>query len=339
MDKILEQVKKNIYDNNLIEDGDVIIVGVSGGPDSVFLLHALSSLKQQIKKEKNINYTLHAAHINHMVREQAEASHDANLAKRLADRYNATFHLLKIDVVAEAKRLKIGTEECGRNIRYEFFEKVKKTVGGTKVAVAHNAGDNAETIILNFVRGAGINGLSGMDIKSSGNVIRPILNISKKDILEYLNANNIEYAIDKTNLENDYTRNKIRNDLIHKIETEYNPNIINALNRMATINKLDLEIIHEAVEEKHKALNVKKEQDKIYISTKEFNKNSTAMKYQLIRRIITELCGNIQCVEMIHIKDTCKLIEASITGKQYILGNKYKVVIEKKNIAVFVKNV
>lgn len=337
MDKLLEQVKKNIYDNNLISDGDVIIVGVSGGPDSVFLLHALSGLKEIIQREKNINYALHAAHINHMIRE--EASYDANLAKRLADKYSATFHLLEIDVQAEAKRLKLGTEECGRNIRYEFFEQVKKTVGGTKVAVAHNAGDNAETIILNFIRGAGINGLSGIGVKSGNNIIRPILNVSKKDILEYLNANNIEYAIDKTNLENDYTRNKIRNDLIHKIETEYNPNIINALNRMAKVNKLDLEIIQEAVEEKYKALNVKKEQDKIYISTKEFNKNSTAMKYQLIRRLITELTGNIQCVEMIHIKDTCKLLEASITGKQYILGNKYKVIIEKKNIAVFVKNV
>ena len=337
MDKLLEQVKKNIYDNNLIGDGDVIIVGVSGGPDSVFLLHALSSLKEQIQKEKNINYTLHAAHINHMIRE--EASVDANLAKRLADNFNATFHLLEVDVEAEAKRLRIGTEECGRNIRYEFFEQVKKTVGGTKVAVAHNAGDNAETIILNFIRGAGITGLSGMDTISNGNVIRPILNISKKDILEYLNTNNIEYAIDKTNLENDYTRNKVRNDLIHKIEEEYNPNIINSLNRMATINKLDLEIIKDAVQEKYQSLNVKKQQDKIYISTKEFNKNSTAMKYQLIRKLINELCGNIQGVEMIHIKDTCKLIEASITGKQYILGNKYKVVMEKKNIAVFVKNV
>lgn len=337
MDKLLEQVKKNIYANNLIWDGDVIIVGVSGGPDSVFLLHALSSLKDTIYKEKNINYTLHVAHINHMIRE--EASFDANLAKRLADKCGAIFHLLEVDVEAEAKRQKMGTEECGRNIRYEFFKQVKKTVGGTKVAVAHNAGDNAETIILNFIRGAGINGLSGMDAKSINNVIRPILNISKKDILEYLNANNIEYAIDKTNLENDYTRNKVRNDLIHKIETEYNPNIINALNRMATVNKLDLQIIQEAVQEKYQTLNVKKEQDKIYINTKEFNKNSTAMKYQLIRRLINELCGNIQCVEMIHIKDTCKLIEASITGKQYILGNKYKVIIEKKNIAVFVKNV
>lgn len=336
MEKILEQVKQNIYNNDLIENNDVIILGVSGGPDSVFLLHALAQLKDIIKREKDIDYTLHVAHINHMIRK--EAGFDAILARNLASKYGLDYHLLEVDVLSEAKRLKIGTEECGRIVRYEFFEQVKNKVLGTKIAVAHNAGDNAETIILNFLRGAGIKGLSGMDAKSNG-IIRPILNINKKDILDYLARHEISYAVDKTNLENDYTRNKVRNDLINKIEQEYNPNIINALNRMATVNKLDSMIISEAVEQAYKSLNVKKQDGNIYVNTKEFNKNSTAMKYQLIRKIVSELCGNIQSVEMIHIKDVCKLIEASITNKQYILGNKFKVVIQKKNIAVFVNNV
>ena len=336
MNKLLEQVKNNIYNYDLIQDGDVIVIGVSGGPDSVFLLYALNALKDTIQKEKGINYSLHIAHVNHKIRE--EAGFDAEVARKLAESTKSTFHLLEIDVQVEAKRLKIGTEECGRNIRYEFFEQVKDTVNATKIATAHNAGDNAETIILNFIRGAGVTGLSGMDFKNN-NLIRPILNISKEDILKFLNDNNIEYAIDKTNLENDYTRNKIRNDLIKKIEKEYNPNITNALNRMAEINKLDGEIITQAVEEKYKELNVKKTENKIYLDITKFNKNTKAFKYRLIRRILIELLGNTQNVEMIHIKDTCKLIESNITHKQYILGNKYKVIIEKKNLAVFVKNV
>lgn len=335
MNKILEQVKNNIYTHNLIADKDNIIVGLSGGPDSVFLLYALSELKETIKKEKGIAYTLHAAHINHMIRE--EAGNDENLARNLANKLGVTFHLLKIDVESEARRLKLGTEECGRNIRYEFFNQVKKTVNGTKVAVAHNAGDNAETIILNFLRGAGIVGLSGMDYKNN-DIIRPILDISKSDVIDYLDENEIQYAIDKTNLENDYTRNKVRNDLIKKIEAEYNPNIINSLNRMAKINKYDNEIIIDAVKEAYSKLNIKKDNDKITIDTIKFNEYSEAMKYRLVRRILTELLGNTQNIEMVHVKDTCKLIEANITGKQYILGNKYKVKIEKKNIAVFMKN-
>ena len=335
MDSILEQVKNNIYLNDLIQDKDKIIIGVSGGPDSVFLLHALYTLKDKIRKERGIEYELHVAHINHKIRE--EAALDAELARKLAISTNSTFHLLEIDVLNEAKRLKIGTEECGRNIRYEFFNKVKETVHATKIGVAHNAGDNAETIMLNFMRGSGITGLTGIKWKNN-NIIRPLLNISKEDILKYLDENKIEYAIDKTNLGNDYTRNKIRNDLLKKIETEYNPNIIKALNRMAQVNTLEESIITEAVEEKYNKLNITKQEGKIKLDTREFNKYSLGLRYRIIRKIVTELIGNIQGIEMIHIQDTCKLIEANITNKQYILGNKYKVIIEKKNLAVFVDN-
>lgn len=336
MEKILERVKNNIYEYNLIQDKDVIVVGLSGGPDSVFLLTALSELKPIILKEKNISYDIHAAHINHMIRE--DAKHDEIVARKNANRLNVPFHLLEFDVLNEAKSLKIGTEECGRKIRYEFFENVKKQVNATKIATAHNAGDNAETVVLNFIRGAGISGLSGMNFLSN-DLIRPILNISKQDIIEYLNNNNIEFAIDKTNLENDYTRNKIRNDLIKKIELEYNPNIINAINRLAYINKLDEKIIEEAVEEKFNKLNIDFKDDKIYLDTRTFNKYSIGMRYRLVRKILIKLLGNTQNIEMIHIKDTCKLIEENNTKKQYILGKIYKVTIEKKNCAVFEKNI
>ena len=335
MDKLIEKVKNNIYAYNLIDDKDIIILGLSGGPDSVFLLHALSILKPVIYKEKNITFEIHAAHVNHMIR--AEAAQDELVARKNAEIVNSTFHVLKFDVIKEAKRLKIGTEECGRNVRYEFFNQIKHNINATKIATAHNAGDNAETIILNFIRGAGISGLSGMNLKTN-DIIRPILNISKQDILEYLNKNNIEYAIDKTNLENDYTRNKVRNDLIKKIEEEYNPNFVNALNRMAYINKLDEEIIEQAISEKYNELELKISGNKIYLNTINFNKMSLAMRFRLVRKILTRLLGSTQNIEMIHIKDTCKLIEENNTKKQYILGNKYKVIIEKKNMAVFVKN-
>ena len=274
MNKLLEQVKNNIYTYNLIEDKDIIVIGLSGGPDSIFLIHALSALKPVIEKEKKITYRLHAAHINHKIRE--EAGYDENLAMEYATALGVPFHVLEIDVEAEAKKLKIGTEECGRRVRYDFFNKVKEELNATKIAVAHNAGDNAETIMLNFLRGAGIQGLSGMEYINK-DIIRPILDIDKKDILEYLDENKIPYAIDKTNLENDYTRNKVRNDLLKKIEKEFNPNIITALNRMAKINKQDNEIILNAVETAYNNLGVKKDKDEIAIDTRKFNEYSDAM--------------------------------------------------------------
>lgn len=334
MHKLLEDVKNNILEYNLIQDKDKIIVGVSGGPDSMFLLHVLYTLQSVLKKE-NIEYLIEVAHINHKIRKEAIC--DQNLARKYAESLGLTFHVLEFDVESEAKRLKIGTEECGRNVRYEFFKEVMKTSNATKIAVAHNAGDNAETIMLNFLRGAGITGLSGMEYKSS-NIIRPILNIAKEDILKYLDEANIPYAIDKTNLENIYTRNKVRNDLLVKIKNEYNPNIIKALNRMAKINRQDEEIINEAVDNKYSKLNLNEEEGKIILNTLKFNEYTEAMRFRLVRKIIERLLGNTKDIEMIHIKDTCNLIKSNITGKQYILGNKYKVVITKKNIATFTKN-
>lgn len=334
MHKLLENVKNNILEYDLIQDKDKIVVGVSGGPDSMFLLYALYKLKESLK-EQNIEYLIEVAHINHKIRK--EAVDDENLARTFAEKLGLTFHVLEFDVESEAKRLKIGTEECGRNIRYEFFRQVMKTTNATKIAVAHNAGDNAETIMLNFLRGAGIIGLSGMEYKSS-NIIRPILDIDKEDIIKYLDEENIPYAIDKTNLENIYTRNKVRNDLLVKIKNEFNPNIIKTLNRMAKINKQDAKIIEKAVDEAYKKLNLIEEDNKIILNTVKFNENTEEMRYRLLRKIIEKLLGNTKDIEMIHIKDTCKLLKTNITGKQYILGNKYKVVIEKKHMATFTKN-
>lgn len=334
MHKLLENVKNNILEYDLIQDKDKIVVGVSGGPDSMFLLYALYKLKESLK-EQNIEYLIEVAHINHKIRK--EAGYDENLARTFAEKLGLTFHVLEFDVESEAKRLKIGTEECGRNIRYEFFRQVMKTTNATKIAVAHNAGDNAETIMLNFLRGAGIVGLSGMEYKSS-NIIRPILDIDKEDIIKYLDEENIPYAIDKTNLENIYTRNKVRNDLLVKIKNEFNPNIIKTLNRMAKINKQDAKIIEKAVDEAYNELNLIEEDNKIILNTVKFNKNTEEMRYRLLRKIIEKLLGNTKDIEMIHIKDTCKLLKTNITGKQYILGNKYKVVIEKKHMATFTKN-
>lgn len=325
MHKLLEQVKNNIENYNLIEENDKVVVGVSGGPDSIFLLLVLNKL----------NVNLEIAHINHKIRK--EAKEDEILTKKYADYLGVPFHVLEIDVEEEAKRQKIGTEECGRNIRYEFFNQVAKTTNANKIAVAHNAGDNAETIILNFLRGAGICGLSGMDYKS-GNIIRPILDIQKEDIIKYLDENQIPYAIDKTNLENIYTRNKVRNDLLVKIQNEFNPNIIKALNRMAKINKQDLSLLNEVVDKSYNKLNLIKEDNSILMDSKNFNNYSDALKYRIVRKIITELLGNTKDIEMIHIKDTCDLIKSNIKGKRYILGNKYSVIIENKNKVRFVKN-
>ena len=333
MDKIFEKVKKNILQNELIKENDKIVLGVSGGPDSVFLLHVLN----KIKEEKLITFDIIIAHINHGIRK--EAIHDQEFVESLAGNLGYKCYSLEVNVSKIAEEQKISEEECGRNIRYEFFNKILKETGCNKIAVAHNKTDNVETVLMNFIRGAGISGMKGMDFKTK-NIIRPMLNIKKDEILEYLEENSIEYVIDKTNSENIYTRNKIRNDLIKKIENEYNPNFLDTVTRMIEINKQDVELLEEYTNKEYEKLKKEKEENKITIYTnKEFLNESYGLKCRVIRKILIELLGNIQGIEKVHVDDICKLITNNITGKRYIIGNKFEIKIIKKNKVEFIKNV
>jgi len=331
---IISKVRDNILKNNLIENGDKIVLGLSGGPDSVFLFHALQYLQKSFKNKYNINYDIIICHINHMIREEAKA--DENLAKKYAESCGYKFYVLEKDVHALAKKQKISEEECGRNVRYDFFDKILMENNATKIAVAHNACDNAETILHNFMRGTGLNGLCGIALKN-GNIIRPILNIKKDEIIEYLAQNGIEYNIDKTNNENVYTRNKIRNDLIHKIEKEYNPNIIETINRMSININDDMEFIDSVANDKYNEMIISKKNDVIKLDIREFKNLKKAIKTRIILLAIKNILGNIKGIERKHLDDISILFDNSITGKKYSIGNKFNIIIEKNKIAVLSK--
>lgn len=282
-----------------------------------------------------MSFDIEIAHVNHLMRK--ESAVDQKFVEDLAKKLGYKCHTLEYDVSKKAKELKISKEECGRNVRYEFFNSLLKKCGANKIAVAHNQTDNVETVVMNFLRGTGISGLTGMDY-SNQNIIRPILNIKKQDIIDYLDSKNIEYVIDRTNSENFYTRNRIRNDLIKKIEKEYNPNFIDTTQRMIELNKQDEELIVECVDKEYEKMDVTNAKSTITIKTKEFIKLSSGLKYRIIRKILTELMGNISDIERIHIKDICKLIDNNITGKQYIIGKKFTVKVKTKNVIEFMKN-
>lgn len=334
MDKLLNKVKQNIIDKKLIENGDVIILGLSAGPDSVFLLYCLVMLKVELEKV-GIEYKVILAHVNHGIRD--EAINDENMAIMYSEKYNLSIYIERKNIIDIAKELKISEEECGRDIRYSFFNKIKEEVKATKIAVAHNSNDNAETVVFNFLRGAGISGLSGMEYISNTGLIRPILNIKKEEILKFLGENKIEYAIDKTNNENKYTRNKIRNQFIKQIESEYNPNIVETLNRMAEILTLDKNILDEYVDNIYKDIVLEQKNGYIKIDRNEFKKVNSGAKAYIIRKIVTEVANDIKGLEYVHINDIIKLLDNGTTGKKFIIGNKFEVIVEKKDKAIFVK--
>ena len=199
---------------NLIEINDIIVVGFSGGPDSVFLV-------EMLKKIKNfINFKIYLVHINHLLRGE-DADSDENFSFEYAKKNNLEIFIKRIPVKKIAKEIGKTLEEVGREERYKFFSEIYEKVGANKIATAHNKDDQIETFLFRLTRGTSLQGLEGIKTKNN-NIIRPISEIYKKDILEYLNKNEIQYKIDKTNFENEFTRNSIRLDLIPFIEERYN---------------------------------------------------------------------------------------------------------------------
>ena len=199
---------------NLIESNDIIVVGFSGGPDSVFLVEMLKKLQYFF------NFKIYLVHINHLLRGE-DADSDENFSFEYAKKNNLEIFIKRIPVKEIAKEIGKTLEEVGREERYKFFSEIYEKVGANKIATAHNKDDQIETFLFRLTRGTSLEGLEGIKTKNN-NIIRPISEIYKKDILEYLNKNEIQYKIDKTNFENEFTRNSIRLDLIPFIEERYN---------------------------------------------------------------------------------------------------------------------
>jgi tRNA(Ile)-lysidine synthase len=221
MKKIEEKALKYIDENGLIERDDKVLVALSGGPDSVFLLHFL------LKFRNKYHIKVGAVHINHMIRGKA-AYEDEEFCRKLSVNLHIEFLSVQKNVRSLAKQHKISIEEAGRVVRYQEFEKALKQAGFNKIATAHNCSDNAETVLLNLIKGTGIKGISGIPLKR-GNIVRPILCLKKDEILDYLNNYGIKFRIDESNLETDYERNFLRKKVIPLIKERLNPDFENAL--------------------------------------------------------------------------------------------------------------
>lgn len=222
-------VKENIEKYNLLKPEDTVVIGVSGGLDSIVLLKTIYVLST-----KYYNFNIKVAHINHKIR-QGTAERDSDFVKEICASLNIPFFLKEENVKQKAKELKIGEEEAGRIVRYSFFNELAGENG--KILTAHHANDNAETLLLHLFRGAGLNGLCGMQFKK-GNIIRPLLNIKRKDIEAYAIKNGITHIEDETNQLDIYSRNKIRLNVIPEIENNFNQNFISTVNdSMVTLSE------------------------------------------------------------------------------------------------------
>lgn len=209
--KVLNYIKEH----NLLNQGDSIICAVSGGADSVCMLHILTELQEVFSLK------LYVAHLNHCLRGK-DADRDEEFVKKISEQYGLPFYSKKVDVAKLSKELKQSCEETGRNARYEFFNELKTTLNADKIATAHNADDNIETVLMRLIRGTDLKGLTGISSANDFDVIRPILCLKRSEIEDYINCKGLDFVTDETNFENDFSRNKIRNIIIPSIKKELN---------------------------------------------------------------------------------------------------------------------
>ena len=333
--KIQDQVEFNIINNKLIKSGDSIVVAVSGGPDSMCLLTILYELKSKFKEVHNIEYNLVVAHVNHGFRK--ESDDEKIYVEEFCKKLLIPFFYLKEDVPKKALEMKMSHETCSRKIRYDFFDEILSDTNSNKIAVAHNLDDNVETIILNIIRGTGLKGLTGMGY-SFKNIIRPLISIEKKDILEYNVLKNLNPCFDKTNEQDIYTRNKIRLNLIPYLKEEYNPNILSSINRMKQIVELDEDFLDNYTDKVLKNCIINSNKTNIRFDFSNILNEHKAIQSRVIRKLIELQIGDLNEIANIHILDILKLFETNIKGKKYIIGNKFTIENISKNIAVIYNN-
>ncbi len=344
LDKLEQNFLDTIKENNLINKGDVIVVGVSGGPDSITLLTCLNKYKDYFEIK------LICAHINHLIRK--DSTEDEQFVENVCEKMGIKCYVKRAEVEKIAKEQKKGSEEVGRKIRYDFFDIIAKKENANKIAIAHNMNDNAETMLLNIIRGSGMQGLEGIQAEEYGKYIRPLINCSREDIEEYCEKYNLQPRIDSTNKENIYRRNIIRNKLLPEIK-ELNPNIVQSLSNLSKIVKVQNMHIKNEVENIYnkiatEELNTSNLQNKnnssmqktnnevgseslgkIELDLPEFQKLDLGVQQNLVLYTISKLLGSTRNIEKVNVDDIIEMCRRNV-------GNKY--MYPNKNLKILVKN-
>lgn len=271
--QMLAKIKKFIARHELLTPGDRVVVAVSGGPDSMVLLHVLQRLQHEYQLK------LHVAHFNHQLRGQ-DAEEDALFVKEFAEKHNLPVTVGTEDVLSYVEKHRLSVEDGARQLRYKFLFTLLEKWPGTKIAVGHHQDDQAETVLFHLLRGSGLAGLSGMSPKR-GPIIRPLLGVSRQEIEDYCKINHLPTRTDHTNFDPIYTRNKIRLELIPLLR-EFNPNIVQGLNNTAEILKVENHYLTAVSEEAFKKV-AQVAAHEIILDKKGFTSLHEALKRRIIR--------------------------------------------------------
>ncbi len=288
--KVLNAIQR--YD--MFSPGDVVIVGVSDGPDSMALLHILSKLQNKIK------ISLHVVHLNHKIRGK-EARSDMEFVETFSKAHKIPVTCKEIDVKAFAKKEKLSLEDAARRVRYKFYDEVVRKVKASKIALGHTATDNVETVLMRLATGTGTRGLLGIPAKR-GKIVRPLIDCGRDEIEEYCKKHKLKPRVDKTNFETKYLRNKIRHKLIPVLES-INPNVKNAIKQAIELLHSDYDYLMDMSIKALHGATIKKVSGSIKLDIDKLLMYPDSIRRYVLRAAIEDVKGDLENITFTHIED------------------------------------
>jgi tRNA(Ile)-lysidine synthase len=301
----------------LLTNDNILVVGVSGGPDSTVLVHALKAVSDR----QELGWKVHVAHLNHGLR-GAEADADERFVAELADSLGLPFHVERVNFSVRPQEEKGSTEEIARRRRYEMLERVALKTGSDLVAVAHHADDNAETVLHRICRGTGLRGLAGISddrpirIGSRVRLIRPLLGMRRETIEELCGERGLEGRVDSSNISAEFTRNRIRNIVLPLLRAELNPNVNEAVLRLAEQARWVGDYLDEAGARTLEALQLAETPHHIVLDAPALLGKHKAIQAEVVRRAITLTAGGEQEVGFAHVEAVLRLAADPASGKE-----------------------
>ncbi|MCG8615888.1 MAG: tRNA lysidine(34) synthetase TilS, partial [Desulfobacterales bacterium] len=330
-DKFINRVRQTLRTHAMIPPGNRILVGLSGGPDSVALVRVLMALAGEF------NLSIVLAHLNHNLRGK-ESLRDERFVRDFAETHSLPLTVDTLDIKAAAKAERLSLEEAGRNARYAFFKRTAVSEGCHRIALGHNKDDHVEQVLMNLIRGAGVQGLRGIAPVREDVIIRPFITLSKTDILSYLEDICQNYIVDSSNRDTVFLRNRVRHNLIPMLEEEFNPNIRSGLDRLSRILSIEDDYMDARAEELYNRLQNdgtgKLESNSIRLALDGFASCHSALAFRVIRKALGAVKKDLRRITHTHIMDILTLARSGETGKHLDLPGQIRVYKEKQMLRI-----
>jgi tRNA(Ile)-lysidine synthase len=313
---LVAQATDTIRKHSMIKTGERVLVGLSGGPDSVCLLAVLNRIRDAY------NLTIHAIYVNHNLRPE-EIPAEITYCTQICNEMKVDFSVRSVDVKGHVKEHGINKQEAARDLRYKAFHEAAMEIGAQKIALAHNADDQAETIFMRLIRGAGASGLAGMPAKR-GPIIRPLLEIERKDIEAFLKYENLRCVIDSSNLQTDYFRNKFRLMIMPELK-KMNPGLIQSVSRTVSILQEEERYLGIIVTKTLMKMISRKTDTRIELFLTPMESMDIVILRRVLRRALDETEG-LRGISFIHIEDIIRLVKEGISGDRIYLPRGIRVI-------------